>query len=577
MKNSFLNGAIVAKGPYYEEAIYHVSNNKVSAVFNGKGALTYYAHAGGKNQLNNGSFCIHINDIANDVCLEKTVTMLGRKQSIIVNVGLGNLIIEQFLDINSGGVFFIYKLETNDNNLVVDFGLFLNKLETMFLYWEGDCKTIKENLVFIAKLTKNNNVAKLFVSFEKEECDKFAANPYFDKAYNECIEEIKSVKIPKNLSEEEKALFYSSYFCVLENYKEKDEFKGFTAGYRYMIPLRTYYRDGYYTVLPMYNGHTDKVRNQIITLAKGIFPDGSCPSAVNCEFEGYWGDHFDSPSFFAIALFDYVNFTKDFSILDEDIKGVSLLDKAEFVMKKLSEREHENGLLYKDGPLNRRDWCDEVNRYGYVTYDEILYSRAFYCLSKLFEIKGDLEKVDFYYKKHIKSKNAINNELWDENKGYYINFKNEDYVEDNLSVDTVFAAIFGIADDQRAKTMLKSMEKLLECKNNPDVLIKDFGVMSVWPFYKKVEAVYWKSAQPYNYHNGSNWPYLAAMYAYAKRKYNMEYKNALESWFFYNLDKNNYTPIEYFSSACADGSLLQAWSGTAAFILDSEISLDFFG
>ena len=56
----------------------------------------------------------------------------------------------------------------------------------------------------------------------------------------------------------------------------------------------------------------------------------------------------------------------------------------------------------------------------------------------------------------------------------------------------------------------------------------------------------------------------------------MEYTYALESWFYYNVEKGNFTPIEYFSSLCKDGSLLKAWSGAAAFVLDEEISLNFF-
>ena len=124
--------------------------------------------------------------------------------------------------------------------------------------------------------------------------------------------------------------------------------------------------------------------------------------------------------------------------------------------------------------------------------------------------------------------------------------------------------------------MLKNMELLLESKNNSAVKCNDFGVMSVYPFYMGAKAACNKSTQPYNYHNGANWPYLSAMYAYAKRKYGMEYKHALESWFEYNIDKGNYTPIEYFSPLCEDGSLLQAWSSAAAFVLDEKLSLDFW-
>ena len=117
---------------------------------------------------------------------------------------------------------------------------------------------------------------------------------------------------------------------------------------------------------------------------------------------------------------------------------------------------------------------------------------------------------------------------------------------------------------------------MLECKNNPQIKVADFGVMTVYPFYQKITSAYRQSSEPLNYHNGANWPYLSAIYAYAKRQYGMEYKNALESWFTYNIEKNNFTPIEYFSSACPDGSLLQAWSGAAAFVMDEELSIGFW-
>lgn len=66
------------------------------------------------------------------------------------------------------------------------------------------------------------------------------------------------------------------------------------------------------------------------------------------------------------------------------------------------------------------------------------------------------------------------------------------------------------------------------------------------------------------------------MYAYAKRKYGMEYKYLLLDWFVYNLKKGNYTPIEYFSPYCKDGSLLQAWGGDVAFVLDEKLSREFW-
>lgn len=571
MKHEYKNGAIIANGSFYEPATYHVSNEKISAVFDGKGALTYYANSNGVC-LSKGHFSFMVNGKATNWCMKKSAVMIGRKQELYADIGVGTLKIVQFLDKSTDGVYLRYELITDAPNTVVDLLYYTDRINSISFISDGDYSIIKDNYALNVKLTNVKKTINIFLTFDKENLPKTVD---FYGALLSCNKEIETVKVPKNLNEQQKAMFYSCYFCALENYKEKGDFKGFMAGHHYLFPMRTYYRDSYYTVLPMYNGNLEKVKNEIITLAKGIDNDGTCPSAIGADWKAYWGNHYDSPSFLAIMLYDYVRYSLDSSILDEKIGESTVLEKAVIVIKKLSECESENGLIYKEGKYNKRDWVDEINRYGYVTYDEILYARANWSLSKLFEIKND-KKSEFYLSKYEQVKKAINDELWDDKLGYYINYKNEDYVEDNLSVDTVWAVIFGIADNERALKMLKNMENLLESRNNPNVDLPDFGVMTVWPFYKNPEAVYWISSQPYNYHNGANWPYWSAIYAFAKRKFGMEYTYALESWFTYNVEKGNYTPIEYFSSACKDGSLLQAWSGTAAFVLDKETSLDFF-
>ena len=522
--------------------------------------------------LSQGCFSFMVNGAPTNWCNQKKVVMIGRKQNIYADIGVGSLKITQFVDKNTDGVFFSYELYTKDDFTEVDLLYYTDKIDALNIICNGEYKIIKDNCAFSVKLTGKDNIRKVFFSFNKE---LLPENIDFDAAYSICAGEIEEIKVPANLSERQKAMFYSCYFCALENYKEKDDFKGFMAGHHYLFPMRTYYRDSYYTTLPMYNGNLEKVKNEILTLTKGIANDGTCPSAVCADWSAFWGNHYDSPSFLAIMLYDYVRFSNDVSFLDLESDGSMVLQKIESAVKKLAESERENGLIYKKGKYNKCDWADEINRWGYVSYDEILYARANYSLYKLYELKKD-KKSEFYKKKHEKVKKAINHELWDEKLGYYVNYKNEEFVEDNLSVDTVWAAIFNIADEKRAKRMLENMERLLEVCNNKEVSLPDYGVMSVYPFYKNPESVYRISSQPYNYHNGANWPYWSAIYAYAKRKYGMEYSNALESWFTYNVERGNYTPIEYFSPACKDGSLLQGWSGAAAFVLDSDVSLKFF-
>lgn len=576
MKKIIEKNAIVTEGFYYEEVPYHVSNEKTSVIFDGKGAVTYYSEANTREFINWGFCCIHDGGMHIDVLSEKRVEMLGRRQVITVKIPSGTLEIEQFLDKSANGVFMSCSLETEKDNAEVEVVYMQNRIKDIHVFADGNVGIIPENSSMNIVLSGTAKMAKIFFTFREEYGGQLDAAKEYDAALKNCIAEINTIKLPAGLSETEKAMFYSAYFCALENYKEKDDYKAFMAGHKYLLPMRSYYRDSYYTVLPMYNGHTDKVRNQILVLAKGVEESGTCPSAVKSDYSAWWSGHYDSPSFLAMMLYDYVKYTGDRTILDEIIGKFTVLDQAARALAGLAEKERENGLLYKEGRYNKCDWADEVNRSGYVTYDELLYARAHNCLGMLMEWKGEKEKSAFYKNKFQKIKDAVNSELWDEKLGYYVNFKNDEYTESNLSIDTVFAALFGIADEKRAIRMLTNMEKLLESRSNKDIKVKDFGVLCVYPLYSRADSAYKKASQPYNYHNGANWPYLSAIYACAKRKYGMEYKYALESWFEQNIENGNYTPVEYYSPVCEDGSLLQGWCGAAAFVLDEELSRNFW-
>ena len=177
-----------------------------------------------------------------------------------------------------------------------------------------------------------------------------------------------------------------------------------------------------------------------------------------------------------------------------------------------------------------------------------------------------------FYNKCIKRSNEI---LFDDEKGYFVNFKDGDFVERNLSIDTVFAVIFKIADMERSSRVLDAMERLLETRNNQDIGA-DFGVACVYPPYERLTGASHRSARRFNYHNGANWPYLSAMYAYAKMLYGKEYKYALTSWFSYNCERGYYTPVEYYTPYYETGSCLQAWSGVCAFVFDQTGKKSFF-
>ncbi len=588
MENLLKNGEIIACGKLFEEVNYDVSNNVFGARFNGQGAIAYYSVADGEtidspiaymNMVYNGK--------AQDVLLDKKVSMLGRRQTVEIDLKTAKLKIEQFLSEKENGIYISYSLITDNKDDVLELGITGNFFYDMncveknsvsggdkIFAADSDFYYVEENHAAYFRLDAQHSAihARMICGGKPENPANLLAD--FAQMYDSVEKEIVSAYIPEQLNETEKAAYTSAYWCALENYKEKGDYKGFMAGCRYLSPMRTYYRDSYFTVLPMYHSHSDKVKNQLITLAKGIKEDGSCPSAVKSDYTDFWGDHYDSPSFFAMMLYDYIRFSKDIAFADMTIGDDTILEKAVKVIKHLSMYCDDTGLLYKEGRYNQRDWADEVNRYGYVAYDEILFARALFSIAQIYRLKNKEEQFAYYMDWFKKVKNAINDILWSDELGYYVNFTNEDYTEDNLSIDTVFAAIFDIADEARSKTMLANMERMLETQNNGVDI--NFGSMCVYPFYKKIDAARNKSTQGFNYHNGANWPYLSAMYAYAKRKHGMEYKHLLTIPFTYNLNNGNYTMIEYFSPYCKDGSMLQAWSGAIAFVLDEETSKGFW-
>lgn len=569
----------------YEKVRYDVSNYVMGAAFDGCGGVEYYAVTDGKTfgwPIRFVNF--NYNGKPIDALYDKEVTVFGRVQTIAIDLRGAVLRIEQFLDERENAVYFSYTLDTEHKDDKVDIGL-LSPLfsapvcvdkqtfrrEDAVFFTDGELEYIEDNeAVYFSLSASKPTVKAIFACGEKLPGPDEGMFGEFSRIYDRIGQEWNAIKVPAGLNEAETALFYSAYYCALENYKEKGDYKGFMAGCRYLSPMRTYYRDSYFTVLPMYNGHCEKVRNQIITLARGIHEDGSCPSALKSDWSDWWGDHYDSPSCFVMMLYDYICMTGDREIADYRVGDKTVFEKAVSAVEYLTGYTDETGLICKQGRYNKRDWADEVNRYGYVTYVEALYYRALYSIAEMYEKKGDADRARLYHARCERVRKAINDLLWDDEKGYYVNFRNEEYVEDNLSVDTYFAVLFDIADEKRAVRMLKQGERWLESAHNGTGI--DFGCMCVYPFYRKIRAAKNKSSQPFNYHNGACWPYLTGIYACAKRKYGFAYKHLLTTPFLYALDKGNYTLLEYFSPYCEDGSLLQAWSGILAFILDEPLS-----
>ena len=571
MKKFFRNGSIVLVGKYHEDAHYDVFANDLHVCFDGKGGITTctacnqpgsYVHRSYLNLFVGGSRI--------DPFCEKRVKLIGRTQKILLKCGTVKISVFQFVAARENAIF--YEITANragEYDAVLDLG---QAKEGFRFAASVESRFVPQNA---SLYLRTNKTARFVFSYDTDEayCERLLSR--FSEYKAQAVSEYESVRIPRSArTEKDKALYVSSVLCALENYKEIGDFKGFTAGCNHVNPIRTYYRGAYWTVLGLYRDHADLIRNEIVTLAHGIEENGDCPSAVNCRFHPFWINHFDSPSYFVMLVYDYINRTGDFSVLDEKVNGKTVYQFCLLSVDKLSECEDKTGLIVKAGRYNKRDWADEINRTGYVTYVELLYARALDCLSR---IAGTRDKVRArkYREMFLRTKDAINKFLWDDEKGYYINYRDGDFVEDNLSADTILAVLFGISDKGKTERLLDSVSALLETRNNKTQKAGDFGVMSVFPFYRGIDRFYNKSSQEYEYHNGAAWPYLSALVAYAQLMHGRDFSYALTSAFDWNVRHGHYTPIEYYSPIRPVGAPLSAWSSDFALVYDWDRG-DFF-
>ena len=578
MRTIYQSGRIFVSGQYRDNVNYDVCSNDAHVTFDGKGGITEYSLCNQSGSLlRDCAMTIFINGEMLDPFCFKRVKLVGRTVTITVRSGDTQIDIFQFVAPTEHAVF--YEIKTNKPGNY-EYALDLNHSQNGFHFDTNADVTdryVDENMTIYMRTRRN---ARLVLSYDSMmNCKRLKAE--FDFYKKQVEDEIASVKIPASITtKKEKALYLSSVFCALESYKEIGSFKCISAGAHTDAPVQTFFRDAYWTTLCLYRHRPDLIRNEILTLARGIERNGDCPSGVAIDYRPRSRNYYDSPSFFVLTVYDYINHTGDRSILDETVygeslSGVSVYDCCLLVIDKLSEYGDNTGLIVKAGKYNHRDWANQVNRTGYVTYVELLYARALYCASRIAGTR-DPKRARRYAVMYDRAKDAINEILWDDEKGYYINYRDGDFVENNLSVDTILAVIFGISDEKKTERLLDNVSKLLETRNNQKTRLGDFGVVSVYPPYRGIDRCFNKSLKIYECHNGAVWPYWSALVAYAQQMHGRDHTYALISPFDWNVGKRgNYTPVEYYSPSVPDGAPLHAASSIAAWVYDWQNG-DFF-
>jgi hypothetical protein len=364
---------------------------------------------------------------------------------------------------------------------------------------------------------------------------------------------------------------------------QKGVFAGLAAGQAYSAPARTYYRDGYWTLQPLLHCSPGVVRDQIRLLALGVQPDGEAPSGVilagpaqsvawdkfrradrvyreeHIRSGDWWSDHFDSPLFFILSLGDYVRETGD---MDEARQHWPLVRA---IFERYIRAADPDGLPRK--PDHDRDWADNVYREGLVSYDLGLWVGALDALVAMgttldpgvAERSGELA---------ARARESIDRLLWVEASGNYADFVRTDgFVEDHITLDSLTLLRYGAVPEWRALTVLKRAERLLESRHNSKQPYGDWGTLCAFPPFKRARDVRAKTAFAYRYHNGSDWPYLDAIYAEERLRRGLPgARYALTRWWEACLASGWAGAVEYYSPPFGRGSLLQGWSGLPAHV-----------
>lgn len=357
----------------------------------------------------------------------------------------------------------------------------------------------------------------------------------------------------------------------------RGHFAGLAAGVGYSFPARTYFRDGYWTCQPLLAFRPELVRQQILTLAKGVQDDGEAPSAfvtqqnqvcwsrlrqdqpqVHRRPEDWWSDHFDSPLYLVLLVAGYVGVTGDRDVLFSQVGGRPLQKVLEAIGKRYLGLALERGLPLK--PRHDRDWADNVVRSGLVAYDCFLYLAVLRALASL--SSSGPEPWQQAYRRGLEALE----QLWLPDRQHYADYLALDgWVETHLTVDSCVGCWLKVVPPHRHQALVDSILRCLVTASNPQQPYGDWGIMSCFPPYGRRQDLRAKSAFPYRYHNGADWPlWDGVLAAVLLRDRRPGWRYPLLRWWTYGMERGWPEPVEYYSPPWGRGSPLQAWSGMAA-------------
>lgn len=346
------------------------------------------------------------------------------------------------------------------------------------------------------------------------------------------------------------AMFRESIEVAIESIQtDADGRRYMSAGPKYSIPSRTYYRDSYWTAGMLLLIDPSIVREQILRLAGGIEQDGSVPSALTVDTGGLkiplWIDHHDSGPFFIMMVFDYIRWTGDTSVMNEFIGGRSVFSAMEDVLTHLFVLDTDGNLLPEKPSGSLQDWLDTIPRGGEVLYNQVLYYRALRNMVELSALRDYDAHATVFHRHSLLVRHQINARFWDDVKGYYLERCENGLCVDRLTNESSLAALYEVVTPANRARFLRSLERLQT----------DWGVINAIPAYEGFRLS--------SYQNATDWPVLDGMNAGARLKHgDAGWRHPLTGWWIYfdRVRSPGEMLPEYISPDDFSGGRSQAWS-----------------
>jgi hypothetical protein len=238
----------------------------------------------------------------------------------------------------------------------------------------------------------------------------------------------------------------------------------------------------------------------------------------------------DQESSLIQAIYKYIQKTSDYSILEEKVNGVKVIDRLELSLLFLMNHRysHDHGLIWGATTADwgdvqpEHEWgteLDESSNLAIDVYDNSMFVIAidnYLSLSSRFN-----KKSDYWLNVKVLLKNNVKNKLWVKPKFIPHIYLNKSPFPSDFDENSIY---YHGGTAVAIEAGILSHEEILEAYKTVVANIKKSGAKSIglnlYPPYPKGFFKN-KMMEPYSYQNGGDWPWFGARWVLLLEKNNL--------------------------------------------------------